>query len=378
MRALHHAITEFERACRMPDEVRRATFRRANRLKNDLLQCAPLHVKDALIGGSFAKGVETIFTDDLDIYLSIMFTGKEWQGLGQPLSPDAVLNRLYELLSDMLWAPQQRGRVSLRAQRHSVGLRYTETAALSYDIVPLAHRPGNPSWVELPRRGARQWVRTSLRRQLELFGERAAAWPGLRGAIRLLKVWLSRLPPVSEGRQWSAYSLEVMGMAVCQELATGASPGLIFIEVLRWIEATRMRVTVDLARWRTPGFSPSRVFAVHDPAYGPNDLTPTPAGATRRYLTEAASYTLAKLSSLARPDVDTVRDVLLTPSLTVLASAHVVIGTAIEAAVCGGVDAPTPPQEGLATPHRDANAGGAWSASGNESAIALGRPPEAA
>jgi hypothetical protein len=136
-----------------------------------------------IIGGSCGKRTALSPIDDVDIFI-IMHPEAFLRADGARRQPAAVLKAFQERLDVTIRAKTG---ASTRLQPHSVRIVLTGERSNHVDVVPAF--PVGRGIVEVPERGSREWIRTSIVRQQALLDKLDPQSRAVRRAIRLTKYW---------------------------------------------------------------------------------------------------------------------------------------------------------------------------------------------
>lgn len=220
-------------------EFRRATAR-ANFYGSVLTRDRSMEASGYLIGGSCGKRTALSPIDDVDIFI-IMEPGAFARADGGRLQPGTVLKTFQERLDVTIRAKVG---TTTRLQPHSVRIVLTGERSNHVDVVPAF--PVNGDIVEVPERGSRQWIRTSIVRQQALLDELDPQNRAVRRAIRLTKYWRD-----GHGVDICSYALEVL-ILIAAAQGVPRHPSKLLIAALRSLGDGDLRSPLVLERFWKP------------------------------------------------------------------------------------------------------------------------------
>ncbi len=206
-----------------------------------LLYRSEFGVRDYEVSGSCAKRTAVCPVDDLDVmvYLdpSVWITRQ-----GTRYQPSTVIRLFAERFEIARRVHIENGHLTVRRQNSSIRLQYHKEGSVHIDIVPAFWINENSHRVaEIPDRYGKNWIRTCVRRQLNLIDREDDPYHSLRRAIRLLKVWRNG----HKLKELRSYALELLAVFRWQNGAPHSDVGT-FRQVLEWIVLTGMREPVAI------------------------------------------------------------------------------------------------------------------------------------
>ena len=248
-------------------EFRRATDR-ADFYGSVLTRDRSMEASGYLIGGSCGKRTALSPIDDVDVFI-IMEPDAFARSDGGRLQPATVLKTFQERLDVTI---RSKAGATTRPQPHSVRIVLTGERSNHVDVVPAF--PVKRDIIEVPERGSRQWIRTSIVRQQALLDELDPPSRAVRRAIRLTKYWRDR-----HCVDICSYALEVLILiAAAQGLAR--HPSKLLIAALRSLGDGELRSPLVLEHfWKPRG---DLHGGIYDPAVPNNNLTDYLSAAGRR------------------------------------------------------------------------------------------------
>ncbi|MCY1071197.1 nucleotidyltransferase [Nannocystis sp. RBIL2] len=292
LRSLEPALKYLLDGLSTTDTTYAAANDRAERYARSLENDRDFGVVGTRIGGSIGKGTAIAPLSDVDLY--VYLSQEHWRtSRREALLPSTVIGRLRARIVKRLHFEISEGHVSIRSQKHSVGIRFRKPNSVGIDVVPALVENGDASEALIPRRGTDEFVETSVERQIDLIKRLDSPFRYLRRGIRLLKFW-NRQTDVG----LHSYAVEVLGMHAvhrdCKRTDTG-----VFLSALRFIAATDMRSPVYIDHFFR--FSPRarRSCIIMDPAMPNNNLGELLDARDGYRLGAAARSTLRKLDKAA-------------------------------------------------------------------------------
>lgn len=265
---------------------------RADRIGKILRRDPAYGVLQFKVVGSCQKETAIFPVEDVDIILYL--DESRWRSRrGTRYGPATLLGELEKRLAQTYRPSIERGTVKLRRQAHSVRIVYTQSPQ-SIDVVPAFWLNANPHYLaEIPERGTRRWIQTSVVRQLASLNRLDNASHFLRRGIRLLKLWrnhhrLDGLP---------SYALEILAMHACGEGCV-QEEGSLFRHVLQRIVRTNLQQTTCIPGPVLHSFKAPRrsdPIIILDAAVKSNNVTSNTTSQQRFRIVEKAKLTLALL-----------------------------------------------------------------------------------
>lgn len=259
-----------------------------------LLERSNFGVLDWEASGSCAKSTAICPVDDLD--MMVYLDPDAWlTQRGERYQPSTVIGKFAERFEIARRVHVENGALTVRRQNSSIRLQYHKAGAVHIDIVPAFWINGNAHRVaEIPDRYGKDWIRTCVRRQLNLLDREDDNFHSLRRAIRLLKVWRTG----HKLRDLKSYALELLAVYCCQNGAPRSDVGT-FRHVLEWMVRTGMREPVVIPDIITRYELPKRsAVVIMDVGVKDNNVAGNIDAPTRDGIVRTARGTLKALGML--------------------------------------------------------------------------------
>ncbi|MCY0989718.1 nucleotidyltransferase [Nannocystis sp. ILAH1] len=263
--ALEDALKQILEELSIAEPAYDAAIDRARKYARSLENDREFGVVDTRVGGSIGKGTAIAGQSDVDLYIyldrAIWRTKRR-----EELLPSTVIGRLRARVEQRLRFELDTGHARVRAQRHSVGIKFRKRYSVGIDVVPALVEGDDLEEALIPRRQTDTFVATSVERQLRLIEALDTPFRYLRRGIRLLKHW-NREADIG----LHSYAVEVLGMYAVDR-GCKRTPMGVFLSMLDFIGETNMREPVYIEHFFR--FSPPsrRACVIFDPAMPNNNL----------------------------------------------------------------------------------------------------------
>lgn len=262
---------------------------RAQRYALTLANDRSLGVINTRIGGSIGKRTALYGLSDVDLYVYMERDCWTRVGRNQMLLPSTILNRMRARIKTRLAFELMNRYARVRAQTHSVGVRFRKRGSVGIDIVPALVDGANVADAWVPRKSVDEFVETSIERQVQVIESLDTPFKPLRRGIRLLKIW-----NMQSGAPLHSYAVEVLGMHAVTS-GSKRTAAQIFLWVLDHVATSRLRDPITVEHFYRYRLATRRTCVIYDPAMPDNNLGAHLSASHADVIATAAGYTLRKL-----------------------------------------------------------------------------------
>lgn len=239
-----------------------------------------------LIGGSVVKGTALSPVKDVDVF--VLLDEPEWMStLGKLYHPRTILARFDERLRQTYGHLEMKGHATIRRQRRSVSVRFTNEYTVNIDVVPVLRDKG--SKLRVLERWEGDWTPTHPERQIKVLGRHDTSKEPVRDALRLLKLWRR-----TNRVELPSCALEVLVLLMRKHKAPPAS-GALFELVMGYIAETGLRQPVDV---QEHGVEKRGTVTILDPAVAGLNVTSEMTAAERDVVVDAAKAARNRLAEM--------------------------------------------------------------------------------